>query len=447
MKRKLLLALGMTFGVCVNNQLQAQCISDQQAYDLVNYTNKPHDAAATYFNYIQVADTTNFELMGVNVTSEMLAAQGTGVFDFRFVLYKGSLNSFEELLLEVPSTASTVGHHEVTLTEPLILEPGHYWLGILGNNSSHLLVQYSEGNSSNKYIYVYTDINNSTFDLSDVSSILQNPTSGYYFSQYLREASKLKTFDTIICTETYTHDGEIKTSDFYIDELIGATICDSVYRYNYNFRGTYETRNELSCLQSFTWPSNGEVYTESGTYTVDLGTNEDGCPIVETLNLTFSGAIDNTISLEENTLSVPYNEDYSYQWFLCADGMVSLAGVVDSAYTPTTTGAYSVLITNADECSSMSECVRVDYLSLSDVLINNSTVYPNPTKGMITLSLNEEIELTSIQLVDLNGKVLQSSGATTLSTMNYAINQNSGIYFLHLTTIDGSVAVIKLIKE
>ncbi len=84
-------------------------------------------------------------------------------------------------------------------------------------------------------------------------------------------------------------------------------------------------------------------------------------------------------------------------------------------------------------------------LSKSDFVKDDSVmVYPNPAKNKVTVKATGTIK--SLQLYDVQGRILQSiSDSRSQVTLDIA-NQQRGVYFLKITTDKGS-AVQKIVKE
>lgn len=75
-----------------------------------------------------------------------------------------------------------------------------------------------------------------------------------------------------------------------------------------------------------------------------------------------------------------------------------------------------------------------------------TSLYPNPTNGIITIINNHEL-IKTIKLFDINGKHLKTlESAQNLITLNVT-SFSSGIYFLKVTTETGKTQNIKLIKN
>lgn len=93
-----------------------------------------------------------------------------------------------------------------------------------------------------------------------------------------------------------------------------------------------------------------------------------------------------------------------------------------------------------------------DAITVFETILNNETfsknnmvtVYPNPSNGMINISA--EGLLQSLQLFDVQGRLLQTTLENNSNTTFDITNRAAGIYFLKITTDKGS-KVEKLIKE
>ena len=86
----------------------------------------------------------------------------------------------------------------------------------------------------------------------------------------------------------------------------------------------------------------------------------------------------------------------------------------------------------------------VALLGLNTFENTSVTIAPNPTKGMV--QINSKDKITSIQLFDIQGRIIQSTTANTLTTDFDLSQQITGVYFLKIYTLKG-VKVEKIIKE
>jgi hypothetical protein len=120
------------------------------------------------------------------------------------------------------------------------------------------------------------------------------------------------------------------------------------------------------------------------------------------------------------------------------------------------TASYSVgqvvYTTNTGTNGSVAQGVQQPYEISTTVGINETTinlelsVYPNPTTDFLTLKV-EKTEGLSIQLYDLQGKVITSKTLNSTSTNISLEAQPSAIYFLKVTKNNHLVKTFKIIKN
>lgn len=75
-------------------------------------------------------------------------------------------------------------------------------------------------------------------------------------------------------------------------------------------------------------------------------------------------------------------------------------------------------------------------------------VYPNPTRGMITLTIKPfDYEKMSYQLLDLNGVLLQDKRIESEETVISMDNLSPAIYFLKIISGNQEIKVFRIIKS
>lgn len=155
---------------------------------------------------------------------------------------------------------------------------------------------------------------------------------------------------------------------------------------------------------------------------------------------------------------------------ICSDQQVNLSvngGVVYTwtpgglsgnsvAYSPLTTTTYSCVGTDANGCSnssaitvSVSSCTGKQSLFLNESVY---TVFPNPTKGRLTIKTESSMGLPVITEVrDVTGRVVLSQVLLFNDTLNTVeINLEgvaAGSYFMKLSSEERSSELIRIIKE
>jgi hypothetical protein len=174
-------------------------------------------------------------------------------------------------------------------------------------------------------------------------------------------------------------------------------------------------------------PSLTTEYQVTGTNSCGTGTGS----ITITVN---SAPATPVITQNGNVLSTTVPPGGSAQWYL--NGTL-IPGATGANYTITTSGVYSVVVTNASGCSATSALTQADLdtasLDEQDPGYGYS-VFPNPTNGTVNVVIMGNVEPLSVTLYDMLGKEISES-AVTLSEAEQMITYDlsgfaEGVYFL-----------------
>lgn len=148
-----------------------------------------------------------------------------------------------------------------------------------------------------------------------------------------------------------------------------------------------------------------------------------------------------------NTLSTTASAT-SYQWF---NNGTAVSGATSQTYTAIAPGTYTLLVSNAQGCTTSSTGVIANVGIKNNANITNVMVYPNPATNIITIaaSLGKSQNVT-LNMFDMNGKLVY-----TISQINADANYSksisldglaSGVYMVQLVTNNGSVQQ-RIVKE
>lgn len=138
----------------------------------------------------------------------------------------------------------------------------------------------------------------------------------------------------------------------------------------------------------------------------------------------------------------------SYQWF---NNGTSISGATTQTHTATTPGNYSLVVTNAAGCSTSSTTVIANVGIKAAQSLTHVQVYPNPSKGMITITASlAKSQYVAINIFDINGKLVYAASEAN-ADINFSKNVNieafaSGVYMVQLVTDNGSVQQ-RIVKE
>lgn len=100
---------------------------------------------------------------------------------------------------------------------------------------------------------------------------------------------------------------------------------------------------------------------------------------------------------------------------------------------------------NEDTLSSAIPDFTEDVHYLETIGQNQVTVYPNPTKGLVTLQFENPIK-GFFHLKDLSGKII-SEGSISSETTSFNLSQYRNGMYLLILTIEGKTETWKIIKQ
>lgn len=122
-------------------------------------------------------------------------------------------------------------------------------------------------------------------------------------------------------------------------------------------------------------------------------------------------------------------------------------GVTDGVpFTPVANNTYTVIGTDANGCSNTDQVSVLveDCLGLNELLTNSIQIYPNPANEEFSLTLNNNLVVNQLVLVDMNGKVIRELNPK--STSHNISDLSAGVVFVRIITSEGQL-VTKLIIE
>lgn len=216
-----------------------------------------------------------------------------------------------------------------------------------------------------------------------------------------------------------------------------ATLCA-------NGTETYSVTNDPTAT-SYTWtlPSGWSGTSTTNSINVTYGTtggtitvtadNACGSSIPQTANISVNNNIDKTVDLTGLTLTAN-QAGATYQWLDCDNGNAPISGETNQLFTPSANGNYAVEITLSG-CTETSSCTVVNFVNISENVIDNLTVFPNPGNGIYTISGYNFQGDTDIKIYTSDGKmILQQSGFSgedAIITIDIS-SHPQGIYLLEI---------------
>jgi uncharacterized delta-60 repeat protein len=117
------------------------------------------------------------------------------------------------------------------------------------------------------------------------------------------------------------------------------------------------------------------------------------------------------------------------------------SGDTTSSITVTQNGAYTLTVTDANGCSSISDTMQIAHLSITDLIAEHVRIYPNPSSGSFTLETNHMIGEDYI-ITDMLGQIVQEKTITSDRQHIDMSTSAPGVYTLILRGKSGAVRVV-----
>ena len=192
--------------------------------------------------------------------------------------------------------------------------------------------------------------------------------------------------------------------------------------------------------------------TTPGVYTYYVKYSDVACSIApaDTVTLTINPLP--TINLGIDTTICSYDSYVlnasSFNSYLWQDNSTASTFIVDGNVTGTGTFTYWVEVTDGNGCVN-SDSVAINVFICTSVnknIVNNISIFPTPTSGIITICMNSFVPNTTIQLIDNFGRIIVSFTAKNKIEMLDITNFANGVYVLSITT-GKEVLMNKIVKE
>ena len=233
------------------------------------------------------------------------------------------------------------------------------------------------------------------------------------------------------------------TAGTYTDVIPNWQGCDSTLTINLTIGSPSTGSTSVTACDSYTSPSGGFTWTNSGTY-ADLLLNQFGCDSTLTINLTINDTPDTNVTRNFDMLTAT-ETNTTYQWLDCSNNYAPIVGATSQSFQVLTNGNYAVQLDN-NGCVDTSSCLTVVNVGTAQTFTEPVSLFPNPTTGKFWLDLGAVHTDISIQIMNAVGQVVLVENYNGMQRMEFDVDLPNGIYFLEVKSGD-KLAVMKFIKE
>ena len=223
--------------------------------------------------------------------------------------------------------------------------------------------------------------------------------------------------------------------------LSNSSGCDSTITLSLIINNSVSAVDQQAACETYTW-IDGNTYTSSNNSATHILSTSNGCDSLITLNLVIE-SIDPTVSISSNTLTAN-QAGAQYQWINCSDSTI-IDGATDQSYIPTIPGSYAVIITTSN-CMDTSDCAQSTIGIDENDFQNSIQIYPNPTEGSFSISVDGSYSEMKIKITNSIGQVIAETEHASSSLVNSIIDGETGLYFVHIT-VDNQTTILSIIKK
>ena len=98
-------------------------------------------------------------------------------------------------------------------------------------------------------------------------------------------------------------------------------------------------------------------------------------------------------------------------------------------------------------CVDTSACITIANVGIIENDFGKMfVVYPNPTEGLINVSLGAKYNTIKVEVRDVSGKILSVKGFSNVSSFDVSVEGETGQYILNISS-DEERALVKIIKK
>lgn len=259
--------------------------------------------------------------------------------------------------------------------------------------------------------------------------------------QVLRTSSQI---DTAVCYMYPSPSGKYVWSQTgsYRDTVLNSNNCDSVILVNLKINVTESELDSQSCFNMVS-PSGKYVWVQSGVY-ADTLTNTTGCDSLITINLEIV-EVERGLVQRNAQLVVLTSQPAEYQWLDCSFGYAPIRDSTRRSFKPVEQGTFAAEVIQSG-CVDTTDCIDI-VRGWASSMGQQIRVYPNPTTGWITIEIEGEPSIKSVNVYNAVGQRVYSEPQINAKQVNMEMFGDSGVYLFEIELNTGGVKRVKVVKH
>jgi len=249
--------------------------------------------------------------------------------------------------------------------------------------------------------------------------------------------------DSFMWIDSVTYTASNNTA---LDTLTNQAGCQLIASLDLTINNSSTFTDQLTACNNYTW-IDSIVYTASNNTATYLLTNAIGCDSLVKLDLTIDTVSNLSISQNWDTL-VAGNASGTYQWLDCDANYDPILGETAQQYVPDSTGYFAVEITEAG-CVDTTACIEVTTLGIpAENTGSGVIIFPNPADDVLTISFNLRQSTVQVMMYSMNGSLLLDETINEAATHELDLSKiPAGTYLLELESSGSGKSVHRIVKR
>lgn len=181
-----------------------------------------------------------------------------------------------------------------------------------------------------------------------------------------------------------------------------------------------------------------------GTYVVTVSSGNQ--TIQDTVEIESLITVNTIVTNSSSVLTAEAN-DASYQWLDCDNNFQELPGETNSTFEALQNGSYAVEVTQFD-CVDTSECIPVTDVGILESLLESDVqLTPNPTDGLVQINTHHNFRPLYYVIYNSLGQKTSNGSLSPDSNKSLEIKGEPGVYFIKISSLEGTMETFKIIKQ
>ncbi|MFD1553815.1 hypothetical protein DNU06_09495 [Putridiphycobacter roseus] len=268
-------------------------------------------------------------------------------------------------------------------------------------------------------------------------------TLNLYIPTSLSSTDTRTVCDNLVWIDGITYYNDNHTATHTTTSYFG---CDSIITLDLTVLNSTQSTDVQVVCDSLLWIDGNSYYSNntSASYVISGGATS-GCDSTIYLDLTVH-QVDTSITTYDSLL-VTNQTNATFQWVNCDDNYAAIPNQTNATFNTLSFGNYAVII-NYNGCIDTSACYTFisTYVSTAQqVLLNETTVYPNPTNGLVNLALGD-LKNVSLKIYNSQAQIVYQIDNISTPIFPFKLDQPAGVYFIELNN-NSEKSYLKLIIE